>query len=257
MQIRAERSLEPLQPYHLNPKPNCKPNSNRAPTQTQTQTETRTRTRRRTQTQPSSSHLAPNKVAMDELNELLEKLAGEAPIPDRTKKMIVEFVRERNSRRANSGQGSNAGVTAGVAHTGLATGAAHTMCHPTPATTTTGSALPQPAISALCICGVACEPGATSCEICGASFAAHMPSEGAQSSSSDSHGDGGGAGVATKNRTRGYSSRYIRERFVAEDGMVDAFAHFHPDAKNRFTCWNQRTNERFNVPDNPYSNNGR
>ena len=38
--------------------------------------------------------------------------------------------------------------------------------------------------------------------------------------------------------------------------MVDAFAYFHPLAQNRFTCWNQRTNERFNVPDNPYSNNG-
>ena len=82
---------------------------------------------------------------MDELNELLEKLAGEAPIPDRTKKMIVEFVRESNSRRANNGgQGSSAGDTVGAANTGLGTGGTRTMCHPTSATTATVSALPQP-----------------------------------------------------------------------------------------------------------------
>ena len=194
----------------------------------------------------------------------MEKLAGEAPIPDRTKKMIVEFVRESNSHRASS-----VGGTVGASNTGVDTGGTRTMCHPTSATIATGSALPQPTGDTLCICGVSCEPGATSCEVCGASLAAPMPSERAGSSSSDGHvdgvgggggsssggGDSSGAGVATK--TRGYSSRYIRERFVVEDGMVDAFAHFHPHARNRFTCWNQRTNERFNVPDNPYSNNGR
>jgi hypothetical protein len=32
---------------------------------------------------------------------------------------------------------------------------------------------------------------------------------------------------------------------LCEDGMVDAFRHFYPDAKARFTCWNQNKNCRY------------
>eukprot|EP00976_Prorocentrum_cordatum_P064357 1177467-Prorocentrum_minimum.AAC.4 len=34
-------------------------------------------------------------------------------------------------------------------------------------------------------------------------------------------------------------------RLVEEDGMVDAFAHFFPDALGRATCWSQQTNGRY------------
>jgi hypothetical protein len=30
-----------------------------------------------------------------------------------------------------------------------------------------------------------------------------------------------------------------------EDGMVDTFAHCHPHARDRFTCWDQSTNRRY------------
>jgi len=32
---------------------------------------------------------------------------------------------------------------------------------------------------------------------------------------------------------------------IEEDGMVDTFRHVFPNAKGRFTCWNQHTNRRF------------
>lgn len=32
---------------------------------------------------------------------------------------------------------------------------------------------------------------------------------------------------------------------INEDGMVDSFRHFFPAAKDRFTCWHQYTNKRF------------
>ena len=28
-----------------------------------------------------------------------------------------------------------------------------------------------------------------------------------------------------------------------DDGMVDSFAELHPDARGRFTCWDQHTNQ--------------
>ena len=35
------------------------------------------------------------------------------------------------------------------------------------------------------------------------------------------------------------------DRLIQEDGMVDTFRHFYPTAENRFTCWNQETNRRY------------
>lgn len=35
------------------------------------------------------------------------------------------------------------------------------------------------------------------------------------------------------------------DRIVDQDNMVDTFRHFYPDAKDRFTCWHQYTNKRF------------
>jgi hypothetical protein len=35
------------------------------------------------------------------------------------------------------------------------------------------------------------------------------------------------------------------DAIVEEDGMVDAFRRFYPDAQGRFTCWNQFTNRRY------------
>ena len=32
---------------------------------------------------------------------------------------------------------------------------------------------------------------------------------------------------------------------IEDDGMVDTFAHCHPDARDRFTCWDQSTNRRY------------
>ncbi len=32
---------------------------------------------------------------------------------------------------------------------------------------------------------------------------------------------------------------------LEEDGMVDTFAHCHPHAIDRFTCWDQSTNRRY------------
>lgn len=32
---------------------------------------------------------------------------------------------------------------------------------------------------------------------------------------------------------------------MTEDGMMDAFEHFYPDAEGRYTCWNQFTNKRY------------
>ena len=35
------------------------------------------------------------------------------------------------------------------------------------------------------------------------------------------------------------------DRIVNDDGMVDSFRYFYPNAKDRFTCWHQYTNKRF------------
>ena len=35
------------------------------------------------------------------------------------------------------------------------------------------------------------------------------------------------------------------DRIINDDDMVDSFRHFYPDAKDRFTCWHQYTNKRF------------
>ena len=35
------------------------------------------------------------------------------------------------------------------------------------------------------------------------------------------------------------------DNIINEDGMVDSFRHFYPTAKDRFTCWHQYTNKRF------------
>lgn len=35
------------------------------------------------------------------------------------------------------------------------------------------------------------------------------------------------------------------DRIINDDDMVDTFRHFYPNAKDRFTCWHQYTNKRF------------
>jgi len=35
------------------------------------------------------------------------------------------------------------------------------------------------------------------------------------------------------------------DSLIEEDGMVDTFRHFYPTAENRFTCWGQYTNRRY------------
>ena len=35
------------------------------------------------------------------------------------------------------------------------------------------------------------------------------------------------------------------DRIVNDDDMVDTFRHFYPNARDRFTCWHQYTNKRF------------
>lgn len=40
-------------------------------------------------------------------------------------------------------------------------------------------------------------------------------------------------------------ARQWLDAIVEEDGMVDAFRHFYPEAQSRFTCWNQFTNRRY------------
>merc|ERR1712048_1459990 len=35
------------------------------------------------------------------------------------------------------------------------------------------------------------------------------------------------------------------ERLLREDDMVDSFREFHPQAEERFTCWDQYKNKRF------------
>ena len=48
------------------------------------------------------------------------------------------------------------------------------------------------------------------------------------------------AGVSRVSPIRDWLNTILRE-----DRMVDAFRHFHPNAKDRFTCWNQNTNRRY------------
>lgn len=39
--------------------------------------------------------------------------------------------------------------------------------------------------------------------------------------------------------------RWLDQEMLEEDGMVDAFRHFHPNAEGRFTCWDQFRNRRY------------
>lgn len=48
----------------------------------------------------------------------------------------------------------------------------------------------------------------------------------------------------TDNRKASPTVRWL-DSVLNEDGMVDTFRHFHPDAQSRFTCWNQYTNGRY------------
>jgi exodeoxyribonuclease III len=40
-------------------------------------------------------------------------------------------------------------------------------------------------------------------------------------------------------------SRKWLHSVLREDGMIDAFRHFYPEAEGRFTCWNQNKNRRY------------
>ena len=39
--------------------------------------------------------------------------------------------------------------------------------------------------------------------------------------------------------------QWLNHDILQQDGMVDAFRHFYPNAQGRFTCWNQNKNRRY------------